>query len=153
MANRIKKAICFLFLAGIVCSITSFNTRPPQKPALRTIVIDPGHGGFDPGARGLFSKEKNVTLAISLRLGKAIQKAFPDTKIVYTRTTDVMPGNASTVHDGLRYRADLANKSKGDLFLCIHANANDHPPGRYQVKREVGHKWIKKGKKRKNTCL
>ena len=66
--------------------------RPAQKQAIRTIIIDPGHGGFDNGTAGLFSKEKDVALAISLKLGPAINEAFPDIKVVYTRTTDVMPG-------------------------------------------------------------
>ena len=149
MVNTMKKKIFLLFLTGIACSITSFQTHPLQKTALHTIIIDPGHGGFDPGTHGLFSKEKDVTLAISLKLGSAIQEAFPDIKIVYTRTTDVMPGNASTIHEGLRYRADLANSSKGDLFVCIHANSDGHAAGRYEVRHVVGHKWVKKGKKRK----
>ncbi|HEY4209040.1 MAG TPA: N-acetylmuramoyl-L-alanine amidase [Puia sp.] len=140
----------WLLLTAITWTTTSFNTpaRPPQKSALQTIVIDPGHGGFDPGTHGLFSKEKNVTLAISLKLGKAIKEAFPDIKIVYTRTTDIMPGNASDIHEGLRYRAELANKSKGDLFICIHANSNGHPAGSYRERHLTGHRWIKRrGKK------
>jgi len=151
MNSTTRKIIFFLFLAGITGSTTSFNTRPPQKHTLRTIIIDPGHGGFDPGTHGLFSKEKDVTLAISLKLGKAIEKAFPDIKVVFTRTTDVMPGNASTLHEGLIARADLANKSKGDLFLCIHANSNSHPAGSYEVKEVTGYKWVKKGKKKKKV--
>jgi N-acetylmuramoyl-L-alanine amidase len=127
------------------------KTRPPQKQPLHTIVIDPGHGGFDPGTHGLISKEKNVTLAISLKLGKAIKQAFPDTKIVYTRTTDIMPGNKTDIHEGLRYRAEMANKSKGDLFICIHANSNGHPAGRYLEKYQTGYKWTGKGKKKKKV--
>lgn len=121
---------------------------PPQKPVLRTIIIDPGHGGFDPGTTGLFSSEKNVALAISLKLGKAIQEEFPDIKIVYTRTTDIMPGNMPTIAAGLHYRAELANKSRGDLFICIHANNDGHSAGRYLVKRVIGHKYAGKGKRR-----
>jgi len=144
------KMITFLiFLAGVNTSITSSAPVNHQKAVLQTIIIDPGHGGFDPGTHGLFSKEKDVNLAISLKLGKAIQETFPDIKLVYTRTTDVMPGNATTIHEGLRYRADLANRSKGDLFLCIHANSDGHTAGRYAVRRVVGYKWVKKGKKRK----
>lgn len=155
MMKRIKKAIFILFLTGSFCAVSSFRhrppTRPPQKHALHTIVIDPGHGGFDPGTHGLFSKEKDVTLAISLKLGKAIQEEFPQIKVVYTRTTDVMPGNATNIHEGLRYRADLANKAKGDLFLCIHANSNGHPPGRYEERNLVGYKWVKKGRKKRKV--
>ena len=123
-------------LGGIAFGLLSFKTYPsPQKPQLRTIVIDPGHGGFDPGTRGLIAKEKDIALAIALKLGKALQQAFPDVRIVYTRTTDIMPGNKPTVPDGIRYRAELANRFNGDLFICIHCNSNGHPAGGYPVKR------------------
>lgn len=144
--------MCFSLLLPAIAR-TSFDTpaHPHLKTPLHTIVIDPGHGGFDPGTHGLFSKEKNVTLAISLKLGKAIKEAFPDVKIVYTRTTDIMPGNTSDIHEGLRYRAELANKSKGDLFICIHANSNGRPPGSYEEKHLTGYKWIGKGKRKKKV--
>jgi N-acetylmuramoyl-L-alanine amidase len=138
-----------LICLGVVCAITSFNVPPRQKAVLRTIIIDPGHGGFDPGTHGLFSQEKDVALAISLKLGKAIQDAFPDMKIVYTRTTDIMPGNMPTKNAGLHYRAELANKSHGDLFICIHGNSDGHAPGRYLAKKIVGYKYVGKGKRRR----
>lgn len=146
-----QKRILLLSLIGMACAMTSFNPHPPKKSALNTIIIDPGHGGFDHGTHGLFSKEKDITLAISLKLGKAIQENFPDIKIVYTRTTDIMPGNATNIHEGLRYRADLANKSKGDLFLCIHGNSNGKAAGQYEVRHLTGYKFIKKGKKKKKV--
>jgi len=153
--NRTKMTCFWLLLTAIASSTASFNTvtRPPLKTPLHTIVIDAGHGGFDPGTHGLFSKEKNVTLAISLKLGKAIKAAYPDIKIVYTRTTDVMPGNTSDIHEGLRYRAELANKSKGDLFICIHANSNGHPPGSYEERHLIGHKWIGRGKRKRKVPI
>src|SRR5262245_31849493 len=119
-----KKTATGLALCAIVVGFTSFiRLPPPQMSLLRTVVIDPGHGGFDPGTHGLITKEKDIALAISLQLGKMLQKAHPGLRIVYTRTTDIMPGNRATVPDGIRYRAELANRSGGDLFICIHCNA------------------------------
>jgi N-acetylmuramoyl-L-alanine amidase len=153
----IQKMILLLVLSGIVCSITSFTEHPrhlrQRSSPLRTIIIDPGHGGFDPGTRGLFSDEKDVALAISLKLGKAIQEEFPDTKIVFTRTTDIMPGNMPTKNLGLHYRAELANKSHGDLFICIHGNNDGHTPGTYVRKTVIGHKYTGKGKRRRKVPI
>jgi len=148
-----KKMTTLLFLSVIICSITSFDTHPKQKSVLRTIIIDPGHGGFDPGTTGLISKESNVALEISMKLGKAIHDEFPDMKIVYTRTTDIMPGNMPTKNAGLHYRAELANKSKGDLFICIHANNDGHTPGTYAVHKVVGHKLVGKGKRKRRVPI
>src|ERR1700744_3797530 len=133
-----KKAPTLLIAFGIAFGVCSFYPiRPLPKPLLRTIVIDPGHGGFDPGCHGLFTKEKNITLSISLKLGKALQEAYPGTKIIYTRTTDIMPGNKSNLEDGIRYRAELANKSGGDLFICIHCDSDGLPPGSSPVKKLI----------------
>ena len=148
----IKKTTTLLMLCGIAFGLLSFKTYPsPQKPQLRTIVIDPGHGGFDPGTHGLIAKEKDIALAIALKLGKALQKAFPDVRIVYTRTTDMMPGNKPTVPDGIRYRAELANRSNGDLFICIHCNSNGHPAGGYTVKRFLRYRTTGRGTHKRST--
>jgi N-acetylmuramoyl-L-alanine amidase len=117
--------------------------------SIHTIIIDPGHGGFDPGTHGMFSKEKNVALSISLKLGKALHQEYPDLNIVYTRTTDQMPGNKPTIRDGIRYRAELANREHGDLFLCIHCNSNGEAAGRYSVQELTGYKTIGKGRKKR----
>jgi N-acetylmuramoyl-L-alanine amidase len=141
-------SLSLLFL-GFLPSLNSFCQT--QKKVLRTIVIDPGHGGIDPGAQGSFSTEAEVSLAVSLKLGKAIEQEFPDTKIIYTRTTDVLPGNKSNKTDALRYRADLANSSGGDLFIAIHCNSA--PPIRHS--EVVGYKTVTtyrgKGKKKKRV--
>jgi N-acetylmuramoyl-L-alanine amidase len=157
----IKKTTTLLTLCALALGSSSFDTvlsraappdspqgAPSQKNQLHTIVIDPGHGGFDPGTHGLISKEKNVALSISLKLGKALQHAFPELKIIYTRTTDIMPGNRPTLPEGIRYRAELANKSHGDLFLCIHCNSDGRDPGRYAIRRLVRYKTTGRGKKK-----
>jgi N-acetylmuramoyl-L-alanine amidase len=141
-----RKMFAFFILSGIIYSITSFNKYPEflKAPKLRTIIIDAGHGGIDPGAKGLISHEADVALEIALKLGTAVQKEFPDIKVIFTRTADVLPGNVDDIHQSLRYRADLANKSKGDLFISIHCNANAHPAGGYYAKRVIGHKSVYK---------
>jgi N-acetylmuramoyl-L-alanine amidase len=146
---RMRAALLTVCLTAYCLTSFAAAKLPPQPPVLRTIVIDPGHGGFDPGTRGLFAKEKDVALAISLKLGKALQQTFPGIRIVYTRTTDVMPGNMPTIQDGIRYRAGLANKSGGDLFICIHCNSNGHPPGSYPVRRLIRYRTVGKGSRRR----
>ncbi len=81
---------------------------------VRTIIVDAGNGGHT-GASGSYSTEEQVTLAIALKLQKAIQKEIKDVKVVMTRTT---PDGV-----GLQKRSDIANAAKGDLFISIHCNS------------------------------
>lgn len=80
-----------------------------------TLVIDPGHGGKDPGAIGRFSREKNINLSVAKAFGELVEKNCPDVKVVYTRKTDVFIP--------LARRAEIANDAKADLFVSIHTNA------------------------------
>lgn len=139
--KKFGTVLILLFLAAALFSFTNHRNgvnAPTYRP-LKTIIIDPGHGGIDPGARGTFSTESNVSLAVSLKLGDAMQKEFPDLKIIYTRTTDIVPGNKSSIEGGLLYRADLANKSNGDLFMAIHCNSAGKLPGGWYGKRISGY--------------
>lgn len=79
------------------------------------VVIDAGHGGKDPGALGKTAKEKNINLKVALALGKLIEDNCKDTKVVYTRKSDVFIG--------LARRAEIANDAKADLFISIHTNS------------------------------
>jgi len=147
--KKIYFALIFFLVAAFPIPGLCQNT--PRKP-IKTIIIDPGHGGLDPGALGLTESEANTALAVSLKLGDTIAKAFPDIKIVYTRTTDILPGNKTSIEEGLRYRADLANASGGDLFIAIHCNSAGKRPGGWYERRVVGktakYKIVKKGKKK-----
>ena len=85
---------------------------------IKTIVIDPGHGGKDPGNLGTGRYEKNekeIVLEVSLQLGKYISDSFPDLEILYTRKDDSYPT--------LKQRTDFANKNNADLFISIHCDA------------------------------
>jgi len=82
---------------------------------VRTVVIDPGHGGHEPGAVGRKVKEKDLTLAISLKVGEYIKENLPDVKVIYTRDTDK--------HVELRDRTRIANENQADLFISIHCNS------------------------------
>ncbi|MDH3269542.1 MAG: N-acetylmuramoyl-L-alanine amidase, partial [Ignavibacteria bacterium] len=80
------------------------------------VIIDAGHGGKDPGAIGINNlKEKDVTLAIALKLGELIKKEIPDVKVVYTRSNDTFVD--------LYKRGKIANENNGKLFLSIHCNS------------------------------
>jgi N-acetylmuramoyl-L-alanine amidase len=152
-----KRAIPFLFPVLFSTFLLSFTTKKaePPKATVKTLVIDPGHGGFDGGAKGSFSREAAVSLEVSLKFGKALEKEFPDLKIVYTRTTDIMPGNKRTVDEGLRYRANLANEAGGDLFIAIHCNSAGKRPGgwyeRVVASKTPYKKTVGKGKKKRTV--
>ena len=151
MIKKILTATIILFTSYSFTSVIAQNAA--RKP-LQTIIIDPGHGGIDPGATGTFSKESQVSLEVSLKLGKAIEKEFPDMKIIFTRTDDVLPGDKTSIEAGLFYRADLANESHGDLFIAIHCNSAGRSPGGWYGKRVSGYTTAtKKVKVKKKTVL
>lgn len=100
----------------VAITLLSFSARTPvYDNKIDVVVIDAGHGGHDPGTSGKHLKEKEVALKISLKLGNYIEKNIPGVKVIYTRKTDK--------YLSLDERAEIANKAKADLFICIHANS------------------------------
>ncbi len=107
----------------IATTVSVFSFAQKIKPPIKTIIIDPGHGGVDQGAVGDHSTEAHNALAISFKVRDLLNKEFPDIKTFMTRQKDELPGGGTNVNAALRYRANFANQNKGDLFLCIHLNS------------------------------
>ncbi len=139
-----KKIVLFIILISAITSLLSFTNKWQQTPAFKTIVVDAGHGGYDVGARGLFSTEADVSLAIALKLGKALEEEFPECKIVYTRKDKNLPGNLNDLNKANHLRAEMANEAKGDLFISIHCNSAGVKAGGWNATRIVGYKTEKR---------
>jgi N-acetylmuramoyl-L-alanine amidase len=151
LKNKVLVLICIAALHLLILPNTFAQT--PKK--IRTIVVDAGHGGTkDPGASGQYenslrSKEKDITLAISLKLVAELKKQLPDVNIRPTRTTDVYQSPTE--------KAKLANEFKGDLFLCIHADSGPLKTGKRQIgtreetRYKITYKKVKKKKVKVST--
>jgi N-acetylmuramoyl-L-alanine amidase len=96
------------------------------------IVLDAGHGGKDFGARGAIANEKDITLAVALKLGKLLKDSMQNMDVIYTRTEDVYPS--------LVERHEIANKSNSDLFISIHVNSTPYT----YTKTLQGYRTVKK---------
>ena len=141
----IKKTLVLFGFIAISALLISFTTTKPKQQVLKTIVIDAGHGimpngGYN-GAKGSYSYEDEICLAVSKKLIATVQKEMPEVKIIETRPTQYITN--------LRDRADMANQNRGDLFVSIHVNAM--PP--IQKREFLGYKtqvyYTGKGKKKK----
>lgn len=104
-----------LFYFTFLLFAFSFFNANAQGYKIKTIVIDAGHGGVKPGAKGAYSWEKDVALKVALKLGAKLQEELPQIKVIQTRKTDVDV-------DWYR-RAEIANDAKADLFISIHCNS------------------------------
>lgn len=111
--QQYKSMISLTLLLLALCSYKPLGT---QKIKINTVVIDAGHGGHDVGSTYGGAREKDVTLQIALKLGKALEEQIPGIKVVFTRDTDVF----IELHE----RAGIANRMNADLFISVHCNAN-----------------------------
>ena len=91
------------------------NAQPAERGKVCKVVLDPGHGGKDPGCVYRNYYEKDVTLGIAKKLGELIRKNYPDVEVIYTRSTDK--------YVELAERGKIANRANADLFISIHINA------------------------------
>ena len=122
-----KRVFLFFLISVLVIIPPTTFSRPD---AAFTVVLDAGHGGKDPGNLGTGrykETEKQITLAVTLKLGEYIEKNLPDVKVVYTRMGDTYPT--------LWQRVNIANGAKADLFISIHCdaftNSNAYGSGSY----------------------
>jgi N-acetylmuramoyl-L-alanine amidase len=146
MKIKALKTLIYGLSAFVICFsvFTSQSQASVKKDTLvnsgfkiKTIIVDAGHGErpsgggrYSPGAKGIYSLERTVTLAIAQKLQKAIEKNIPDVKVVMTRTT---PEDVP-----FQKRSDIANQNKGDLFISIHCNALPDKIVRQVVGRKRG---------------
>jgi N-acetylmuramoyl-L-alanine amidase len=129
LTKHITKAIPLISstLAVIVLTVCTASAQTKRYKAedneagtvssfrFKTIVIDPGHGGKDPGAHGAYSNEKSVALSIGKKLKEAIDDQMGGVNVIMTRSTDKFIE--------LHRRADIANENKANLFISIHCNS------------------------------
>lgn len=147
----LKKTALALFLipfsALIISSLSSFTLKNKlqKDQVLRTIIVDAGHGimanGGHNGAKGIYSYEDDICLAIAKKLVAAIHTQFPDVKVVETRPDKYIVD--------LHERADIANRNRGDLFISIHVNAMPDIPKTEFLGYKTATYYTGKGKKKK----
>lgn len=116
-----NKVLCLSIISAIALLISTplhISGQNVSGQGLKTVVIDPGHGGKDPGAPGKSKStaEKNIVLNISKLFGDKIKAEYPDVKVVYTRSADVFVE--------LKERANIAKRNNADLFISVHCNSS-----------------------------
>ncbi len=120
--ERIYPKIIPPYLTIFIAMLSLFNVLPlfsQSNYTVRTVVIDAGHGGVDPGAVGKITYEKHITLAIALKLGKYIEEKLKDVNVIYTRKKDRSLA--------LDERSRIANEANADVFISIHVNSLENP--------------------------
>jgi len=120
LMTRNAKPLRYFFaatLAGLL-SLPFAGRADDPKPEFKfkTVVIDAGHGGKDPGAHGSFSNEKNVALAIAKKVKALLNDRMPEVNVIMTRSTDRFIE--------LNKRSEIANQNNANLFISIHCNSS-----------------------------
>ena len=121
MSFRLKIFLVFALFIGLIYIPYNINAQNSSKHlGLKTVVIDAGHGGKDPGAlgKGKNIHEKDIVLAVAKKMGDKIKTRYPDVKVIYTRSTDTFIG--------LHERAMVARRNNADLFISIHCNGSSN---------------------------
>lgn len=118
MTNKVIQLSIISALFLLIAAPLHISGQNASDKGLKTVVIDPGHGGKDPGAPGKTKSnaEKHIVLKISKLFGDKIKKEYPDVKVIYTRSTDVFVE--------LKERANIAKRNNADLFISIHCNSS-----------------------------
>jgi len=114
MPMTFKNSIYLIIILGLCINFT-VHGQENTSVALKTVVIDPGHGGKDPGTIMGRIYEKNIVLSVGKKFGALIKKTYPDINVIYTRKTDVFIP--------LYRRAEIANQNNADLFISLHINS------------------------------
>lgn len=109
------KRLAVIFVISLLFAGQPSALKADRRGFVNKVVIDPGHGGREPGAVGRRSKEKDIALAISLKLGEYIRENIEDVEVILTRDSDVFVP--------LHERARIANENNADLFISIHCNS------------------------------
>lgn len=125
--------------------LTSFKPAEKMQPVIKTVIIDAGHGLMDNGghngAKGAYSYEDDICLAVAKKLVAKIKNEYPDIKVVETRKDENIVA--------LKERANIANRNHGDLFISIHVNAMPPVHHKELVGYETEAYYTGKGKKKK----
>ena len=126
--TRLTSGVFNIILFVAFLSLSSFTTAPQDTGKnsstfrFKTIVIDAGHGGKDPGAHGASASEKTVALAIAKKLRDELKAQMPGINVIMTRSDDTFIE--------LNRRSEIANKANGNLFISIHCNSSPEKPGK-----------------------
>ncbi|AHF18030.1 N-acetylmuramoyl-L-alanine amidase family protein [Niabella soli] len=141
MKQILSSALALFFSVGSLVNVSAQQNAPTAKSgAIKTIIVDAGHGGPDVGAEGTQTNEAAITLQVARKLATVMRTELKGINILETRTTSALPGGLTNAKAANRYRADFANRNNGDLFISLHCNSAGRKPGGWYIQRVIGRK-------------